>query len=184
MKADACLAAFRRHFVKVRDTYFKDLAAAKEWRVALERSAGMWPARCNPETKTVIVYVPFAGHSVEALLAHELTHAVTGGQHDAAFTSRLAMVAEDARRIGNVLFADAIEKDLHALNEADEIPAPNEHQARLAFDDALQDMPSATFEEAVGIASQVVGLSMADFLRQFPAAQDMYEEAREITGQP
>jgi len=160
-----------RAFAAVRSAFFPLWDRRREWTVVPSGAAG---SRCHRETRTIRVE-DAAGEDMEAILIHEICHAVTTTAHGTIWRRRMEKAAGRADRAGRPGLARRIREDFAAYRSERPVRAEDVYnQVR----DALIGPDPPSFDSVLSWLSTHHGLLREELLGRYRCLRRVYDEAR------
>ncbi len=162
----------KQEFQAIRQRFFPRWDRAGRWRIRHVRDLDGARGRCCPDRTIRITFR--GGVRGTALMIHEIAHAVTGDGHGRRWQARMEQAAVTA--------ADAGQADLAGLLRAD-IAGYNDPLARVSARLVYQEIadaasPDVTFSEVIEFVRRGYGLPRRQFLKRFPRARKVFDEAK------
>ena len=112
----------QRTFRDVRRNFFPSWDSKGQWAVRKVRHLPISApviAYTNHSLKTIFInYLPYDKNSLYSALIHEICHAITSGQHNKKWETRMMKSANKAQKIGNIELSKMIFEDLDNVKNA------------------------------------------------------------------
>lgn len=108
----------RHYWHDIRRDYFPKWDRQGEWRMRLS-SVGAEHGRCYPEKKLITIARVLDGKDErDALMIHEICHAVTSGSHGEPWLRRMEKAVSHAQTLGRDQLAELLQKQVAEYREA------------------------------------------------------------------
>ena len=162
----------------VKRTYFPGWDDTNEWHVQLKARLSdgfLGDAYCNRKKKTIEISRTFNANNDDewcCLLAHLLSHAISGAEHNHEWIVRLLAIARQAEISGRQALADLIRDDIAISQDAKHA---NLIPILQNIESAVADQPNASFETIVEFAAGAWVKDVNELVKQYGAVRKYYD---------
>lgn len=165
----------RRCWQDIRREVFPKWDQQGEWWMRLS-SVGAEHGRCYPDKKLItIAWVLDGKDERDALMIHEICHAVTSGSHGEPWLRRMEKAAAHAQALDRRQLAELLETQITEYREAGP-SSVNEVYSELS--DAVFDAPHVSYSDFRKHFAYQYAMSIAEFDEYFPRAIKVYLQAK------
>ena len=134
---------------------------------------------CDESSRTIWIAPGTTGAELQAVVAHEICHAITGPGHGKRFRNRLTKAAIDA----GVAERDLLKRKL--LTEAaqyEHTPRVTAQEIYCTVGDIVMDIPRASFQDVLYQLSKYYGLTRQELFDRYSKLRSAYGTARQVRG--
>jgi len=155
----------------VKKTYFPDWDRNNQWRVEFKDTltdGWLGNSFSDRRTKTIEIYQMFAPNDDNewyCLIAHQITHVITGASHNQKWMSRFLELANQADLKGQKSLARLIRENAEASRDTVD---PNINPILQNIKAAVSDNPEEAGEKIIDSAARSMGISEVELLKRCP----------------
>lgn len=164
----------RQDFDRIKRLFFPRWDREGLWRVTTNASRQVH-GRCDPERKRIeIILLNTDPDKHDALIIHELCHAVTNGGHEKTWQARMEAAAKRADRIERPKLAKLLRGEIVAYQKA-----PRSIDIVYGdIEDAMHENPNLTFTQIKRWIARDHGLLPVEVCKYFKRAEAVYNKAK------
>ncbi|MBL7077513.1 MAG: hypothetical protein ISS31_08570 [Kiritimatiellae bacterium] len=162
-------------FRLARESYFPRWDRCGRWKIEKVSDLSGLEGYCDQHGQRILVCPPLYVYDLTSLIVHEIVHAIYGGVHGKRFTTRLQVIADRARSLGDFELAKAIDSDLEGLRNPDSVDRSVEEAYATIRNYVEECYPKVSFERAVLLARSAAHIPEVDFLRTCPRARAVFD---------
>jgi len=165
----------------VKKTYFPDWDRNNQWRVEFKDTltdGWLGNSFSDRRTKTIEIYQMFAPNDDNdwyCLIAHQITHVITGASHNQKWMSRFLEVANQADLLGQKSLAYLIRDNAESSRDMFD---PNINPILQNIKAAVLDNPDESDEIIIDSAANVMGISGYELLKRQPLVKTYCDDLK------
>jgi hypothetical protein len=167
-----------REFTAVRKVYFPKWDRMRRWRCRFLRPA-MAGVGCTGlcDCEKRIIYIPTNTENLIAVLIHEICHAVTpSANHGRPWQKRMLKAADVANWRGRSQLADFLREEVVSYARKAEVKTKKAIYSEI--EECVLDLQGiSSFRTVVKLVAQRNVMTAKEFLKRFPRAKAVYDEA-------
>ena len=166
----------------VKKTYFPDWDRDNQWRVELKDTltdGWLGNSFSDRRTKTIEIYQMFAPNDDNewyCLIAHQITHVITGASHNLKWISRFLELANQADLKGQKSLARFIRENAEASRGTVD---PNINPILQNIEAAISENPEETREKIIESSALAMGVSGDELLKRCPLVKTYYDSVKD-----
>ncbi len=166
----------KANFERIKRVYFPRWSAGEHWRVKCG-SARNVHGRCDIKTRTVeIALLCDDTDKADALMIHEICHAVASPGHGKIWKARLESAAIKAEQLGRPALAGILGSEIE-LYDDDDCFQVNERTVTERIE-TITAHANPPFNLVRRVIAHEYGLLVSEFNARFPKARKWFNEAR------
>jgi len=170
------MRTLQEEFEFIRKTFFPRWDRKKEWRVILVQDVNGTQGECLKSTKTIHILKELRSiEELQALLIHEICHAVGNWGHARKWQDRMLRSARQAADSGLGALADILRRNVQRYKESHRETA---EMVYTEIGDYVLDSPECEFDTIIDYMRRVRGVSREEFLKRYRKSRDVYESNR------
>ncbi len=166
----------QEEFEFIRKTFFPRWDRKEEWRIILVQDINGTQGECLKRTKTIHILKELGSiEELQALLIHEICHAVGYWGHARKWQDRMLRSARQAADSGLSALADILRRNVQRYKESHRETA---EMVYTEIGDYVLDSPECEFDTIIDYMRRVRGVSREEFLKRYRKSRDVYESNR------
>ncbi len=159
-------------FLRISRQYFPQWADVSQWRaVPSDVSNGC----CDRDARTILIGSPTENYELDVLIAHEIAHVTTTGDHGNDWIAEMQRVADQAEVEGASDLAQRLHEHLEWVDSGDDV---GELEVEGAVRDAVRKRQGLSYEQIVKTIASSYGQSLELFTNQFKRCEEWYRDAK------